>query len=64
MAFQPKMAELQAFKVVPDLLVHAVYTNFLPVFGITKIWRFLIWRFLEIFAIREILALFWKFGDF
>ena len=24
------MAKLQAFKVVPDLLVHAVYTNFCP----------------------------------
>ena len=39
MAFWPKLAELQARKVVADLLVHAVYTNFWPIFGTIEIYR-------------------------
>ena len=34
-----KNGRLQAFKVVPDLLVHAVYTKFLPNFGTPEIHR-------------------------
>ena len=34
----PKMAELQAFKMVPELLVHGVYTIFLSFFNIPEIY--------------------------
>ena len=66
----PKMAELQVFKMVPKLLVHAVYTNFLSFFGIPEIywplhcaflkicWFFRFWRILRMWRFFENLGKF------